>query len=82
MREITAIQAVNPDTYTLDVVFDGVEVVTLDFSHYVARNLEKNWVAPMAQKDFFRQVQLVDGNLSWPNDLDFCAEALYRKPKV
>ena len=57
------------------VFSDGVEGV-VDFGHAIRKG---GVLRPLAYAEFFRQVRVGDDGryLTWPGELDFCADALW-----
>ncbi len=79
-REIVRIQSIDTDHFLIQVMFDTGESKTLDFSALVDSLKDEPWLGQLANPPFFAQVKLDNGALSWPDDLEFCAESLYNEP--
>jgi hypothetical protein len=74
MPRITEVQL--KSKYRLKLKFsDGTEG-ELDLSDKVGKGVYTNWT----DKDVFESVQITNaGDISWPNDVDMCADSLYLK---
>lgn len=71
------VEEVQPESnYRLKLRFvDGSEGV-LDLSDKVGHGVYADWT----DKDIFESVRVTDsGNITWPNDVDMCADSLYLK---
>lgn len=60
--------------FVLLLTFDDGAVKTLDFEP----RLHGEVMQPLLDREFFRQFFLDRGTLTWPNDVDFCTDSLYR----
>lgn len=62
--------------YTVEVDWDDGRTATIDFAPTVAQG---GVFAPMGDRAIFEQVAIGPRgrSLVWPNELDFCADALY-----
>lgn len=73
------------------VFADGLEGV-MDFSEFVASDLDGTVFEPLRDETFFRQAYLNLGAVTWPGDLDMAPDAMhadiangqgeYRVPRV
>jgi len=67
--------------YRVELTFEDGEVVIADFNSVTRRG---GVFVPMANPEFFSQVRVEEGGrvLSWPGDLEFCADALWLETKA
>lgn len=61
--------------HELNLTYDDGATTTVDFTSIIERG---GVFAPLANPDFFAKVELDESGrfISWPGDLDFCADAL------
>ncbi len=59
----------------LSITFNTDEKKTFDTSPY----LDKGIFVELQDKNYFRQVKVVNGTIEWPNGQDFCPDTLYIK---
>jgi len=73
MKKITALQVL--DNYRVWLHFDDGVEGEVEFSVHVGRGV----FAPWADYAFFRQASIGESGrtLTWPGELDFCADALW-----
>jgi hypothetical protein len=62
----------NPD-FTLSLTFSNGERRRFDVKPY----LDKGIFRELAELDYFRQVRVTLGSISWPHEQDFCPDMLY-----
>lgn len=76
LRKIRAVQA-DPD-FRLRITYDDGQAITVDFKPVIRQG---GVFAPLADPAFFARAS-VDARgraVSWPGDIDFCADALWLK---
>lgn len=71
MRKIVGVEPL--DDYKLIIEFDNGEKKLKDMKPY----LEKGVFSKLKDKDFFKEVKISFGTISWDNDIDMCADSLY-----
>lgn len=59
----------------LSITFNTNEKKTFDTSPY----LDKGIFVELQDKNYFQQVQVINGTIEWPNGQDFCPDTLYIK---
>lgn len=75
MREIKEVQVLSD--YRLLLTFDNNEKKIKDMKPY----LEKGVFQKLKDKDFFNQVKISFGAISWGEKIDMCADSLYKTSK-
>ena len=62
--------------YLVRLEFEGGGTVQVDFSSRISRG---GRFAALADPEFFKQVSIGQGgrSITWPDELDFCADALW-----
>jgi len=71
MHIVTTVTPV--DNYKLLLTFDNGEERIFD----AAPLLKERVFAPLKSMSFFKRVQVEDGTVVWPEDLDYCPDTLY-----
>ena len=66
------------DDRQVEIVFDDGTAAVVDFAPVIARG---GVFAALTNQDVFSRVTIGEGgrSLEWPGELDFCADALWRK---
>ena len=67
------IEAIPQDDYKIAVIFNGGKRGVFDCTRYLS---DPFW-AMLKDKDFFRQVTLDHGVLTWPNGVDIAPEEVW-----
>ena len=76
MREIKEVEVL-PD-YRLLLTFDNKEKRIKDMKPY----LNKGVFQKLKDKDFFNQVKISFGTISWGEQIDMCADSLYETSEI
>lgn len=71
MKEI--IEGKPLENYELLLVFENKERRIKDMKPY----LEKGIFKKLKDKEFFKNVKVLDGAISWENNIEMCADSLY-----
>ena len=71
MREIKKVEVLSD--YRLLLTFDNNEKRIKDMKPY----LNKGIFQKLKEKEFFNQVKISYGSISWENQIDMCADSLY-----
>lgn len=71
MREIKKVEVLSD--YRLLLTFDNNEKRIKDMKPY----LNKGIFQKLKEKEFFNQVKILYGSISWGNQIDMCADSLY-----
>lgn len=61
------------EDYVLHIEYEDGKVI--DFS--MKNMLNHPLFRPLKEKSFFKLVEINGSSLSWPNDIDICADSLY-----
>lgn len=61
------------DDYKLEIIFSNGEVGIYDCSHL----LNFGVFTELKDKNYFKQVRAVSGNVVWPHERDICPDTLY-----
>jgi len=78
MEYFEHVKEVRPrDGLTLSIVFSGGTQGVFDCTHYV----DDPFWSCLKDKDFFRQVGLDHGVLTWPNGVDIAPEEVWQDAK-
>lgn len=66
------------EDYKLLVTYDNGEKRVKDMKPY----LEKGIFSKLKDKEFFNNVKLAYGTISWGEDIDLCADSIYETSSV
>jgi hypothetical protein len=73
------VKAVNPtDDYQLKLEFTNGELGVYDCKHLFDFGVFKE----LKQLDYFKQVTVLHGSVSWPHEQDICPDTLYLESKM
>lgn len=61
------------DNYQIEVVYSNGDIARQDFLELI----DKEPFKKLKNKEFFQQVQLIGNQICWPEELDFCADAIW-----
>ena len=76
MREIKEVEVL--PNYRLLLTFDNKEKRIKDMKPY----LDKGVFQKLKDKDFFNQVKISFGTISWGEQIDMCADSLYETSEI
>lgn len=79
MRRIVEIRNIQAAEQTFEAVYSDGDVVRINLKPIILQALadDNTWVSALAEPDFFRQISLVYGAPTWPNEFDLCPDALW-----
>lgn len=66
-------EVIPTDDYKLKIVFTNGERGIYDCSHLLDFGVFKE----LKDKNYFKQVKVLDGTVTWPHDQDICPDNLY-----
>lgn len=73
------VKAVNPtDDYQLKLEFTNGELGVYDCKHLLDFGVFKE----LKKLDYFKQVTVLHGSVSWPHEQDICPDTLYLESKM
>ena len=75
MKEIIEVKPL--ENYELLLVFENKEKRIKDMKPY----LEKGVFKKLKDKEFFKNVKVLDGAISWKDNIEMCADSLYMSSK-
>lgn len=81
-RSIFKIQNLKPEVHQFDAVYNTGEVVRISLHSYLEDKKDKAWMGKLYDPAFFAQVTLRNGVPTWPNEVDFCPDALFEQHPV
>lgn len=67
------IKVIPLENYHLYIEYDDGKVINFDMSKLLNHPLFK----PLKDESFFNLVKINGSSISWPNDIDICADSLY-----
>jgi len=77
---IKNIEQINED-FSVNVLFNTDEIKKIHLKEYISKFAKSSpkLFEPLLNKDYFKQVILDSyGTLSWPNEVEFCPDVLYK----
>ena len=66
-------EVIPTDDYKLKIVFTNGERGVYDCSHLLDFGVFKE----LKDKNYFKQVKVLDGTVTWPHEQDICPDTLY-----
>ena len=67
------VKVIPQENYHLYIEYEDGKTINFDMNNFLNHPLFK----PLKEKDFFDLVQINGSSISWPNDIDICADSLY-----